>query len=171
MALWGCGRASVGSTSGPITTHGPTLTLSMAGAVLAGDCAVARSFACAQNVPNCGCQQSTVQLKIVAAQGQGVAGLQVTHVRVLTADGSQQLDDLTARTPQKWNGSAYVDWDQQVHPGDDFTASYQTSAPNWAQIAPNGMIASYRVEVDLLVDGQAVSVALEGVSRAPLVST
>jgi hypothetical protein len=44
-------------------------------------------------------------------------------VRILDPSSGAQLDKLTARSPQKWSGNTYVDWDQTIAPLDDFAAS------------------------------------------------
>jgi len=179
LVVLGCGD----SPSLPTTTvqqpGGPAVTVALAAVALAGDCGGGISAkiaptggACATNAPRCGCQQSNVQLKVSAGSGAGDVTFEIVRVRVLDHNSGAQLDQLTARSPQKWSGTTYSVWDQKIAPLDDFTASYDMSAPNWTTLSPNGfMNTGYRVEVDLLIGGQARTVSLDGVTRESPIST
>ncbi|MEA2699648.1 MAG: hypothetical protein QOI66_3919, partial [Myxococcales bacterium] len=169
-------------TTTVLTPGGPTVTVALAAVALAGDCGISagtsdtgtalRGGSCALGSPNCGCQQSNVQLKVSAGGGTGDVTFEIVRVRVLDHTSGKQLDQLTARSPQKWSGTTYSVWDQKIAPLDDFTASYQTSAPNWTSLSPNGFTnTTYRVEVDLLIGGQPHTVSLDGVTRETPIST
>jgi hypothetical protein len=161
---------------GPVVPGGPVYTVALAGVALGGDCgtgAAGSSRACALNAPNCGCQQSTLQIKISATAGQGSEAFAITAVRMYD-QGGHLVDQLTPRDPQRWSGNVYTAWDQVIAPSDDFNATYNLSAPNWAAIDPSGpydSTASYRVEVDVAIGGQARTVGLDGVTREAPIST
>jgi hypothetical protein len=178
LCLLGCGSDPL-----PATTveppGGPAVTVAVAAVALAGDCSGISSGtsnmkggACPTATPDCVCRQSTVQLKVSATDGTRAVTFQVVSVRILDPSSGAQLDKLTARSPQKWSGNTYVDWDQTIAPLDDFAASYKTSAPNWTVLS-GGRVAqtAYRVEVDLLIDGQARTISIDGVTREPPIST
>jgi len=177
LSVLGCGSDPL-----PATTveppGGPAVTVALAAVALAGDCGAISSGtstkggACPTATPDCGCRQSTVQLKVNATDGTRDVTFQVVSVRIVDPADGAQLDKLTARSPQKWSGNTYVDWDQKIAPLDDFAASYKTSAPNWTVLS-GGRVAqtAYRVEVDLLIDGQARTVSIDGVTREPPIST
>jgi hypothetical protein len=176
LSLFGCGGAgstSPNTTVGPLAVGGPVVTVALAGVTLGVDYSSGRSGgSCATNVPDCGGQQSNVQLKVSATKGTGNLPLQIVNVRILDQNNGQQLDQLTARAAQKWSGSAYVDWDQQIAPLVDFAASYKLSAPNWSVLSPSGNTkTTYRVEVDLLIGGETRTIGLDGVSREPPIAT
>jgi hypothetical protein len=147
----------------------------MAGAALGGDCAIRatggdRASACAINSPSCGCQQSSLQLK-VSASGTGAAAMAVTGVRVLDEKTGQLLQTLSARSPQKWAGSAYGAWDQQIADG-DFNVTYDLSGPDWSVLQPSGLLQTgYRVEAEVTVGGVVRLIGIDGVTREAPIST
>lgn len=182
LLLLACHTADLGAgpdaVISPTTAGDPTVTVALVAASLASDCAAAHSGtwkqqSCASDAPNCACQQSNVSIKVTASAGARPVAMHVQAVRIFDAAGNQELGVLSAREPSRWNGSAYVSWNEQIAPLDDYTVSYKLSAPDWASIAPSDSArsASYRVIVELEVGGQSRTISLDGISREPIIST
>jgi hypothetical protein len=151
--------------------------VALAGVSLSGDCPApgptAKLAACASTAPNCNCRQSAMQLKVSAKAAQRTVSLAINQVRIVDPASGRRLGILMARMPQKYDGTSYVDWDQQIAPNDDFNASYLLSAPDWSTISPSGIdtTTSYRIEVDLSIGGEPRTIKLDGVKREVPIAT
>jgi hypothetical protein len=154
------------------------IAIALAGVSLADDCAgVGQSRAggaCAATTPNCNsCRQSEMQLKITARGAPAAVTLAIKEVRIVDPTSGRRLGALTARTPKRYDGTTYVDWDARIAPDDDFNAMFLLSAPDWSTLSPatNDATTSYRIEVDLSVGGEARTIKLDGVTREPPIAT
>lgn len=99
---------------------------------------------------------ANVQLAFVAGAASTSASVEVVSVTLVDATSGSVVDTLEASSPQVWNGSGYVPWNQQVTPGGDLRASYQLSAPAWSSIDPGGRNAysrTFKLRVTLRIDG------------------
>jgi hypothetical protein len=132
--------------------------------------------------PGCGgpsyCQQSNVQLALVAGAGAGgqSAHLQIVSVTLHDAASGALVDTLTASKPQVWTGNSYAAWDEAIKPAGDLKASYDLTAPEWSKIlsAPGVTTAygnKYRLHVTLRVDGVEVILESIDLTREPMVAT
>jgi hypothetical protein len=104
---------------------------------------------------------ANVQLAFQASTATNAASVQIVSVTLVDAASGNVVDTMDAKTPQVWNGTSYVTWNQQVTPGGDLKASYQLSAPDWSTIQPSGTGTSsrsaystaYKLRVTLRIDG------------------
>lgn len=137
------------------------------GGFAAGDCADTESKG------GCGiCRESNVQLSFKTGAGTA-AKIEITSVTLYDAKGTQ-LDTLDASTPQSWNGTAYVAWDQSLAPSSNVKASYQLSAPSWSTIDKAGTSSysqKFRIRVALKIDGVPVILESTELSREAMVAT
>jgi hypothetical protein len=119
------------------------------------------------------CRQSNLQLSLVSTQQAG-AKVEVRAVRLLDKATGAVLDTLTAKNPQQWTGAAYAPWDQIVGGGVTLKVTFDLSAPDWNKVTGgNGARsygATYRVQVDLAVDGAVHTLEVEA-QREPEVVT
>lgn len=93
------------------------------------------------------CDQTRMQLSIKAA---GAAKIQIKRVELLDASG-KVVGHLRPRTPSKWIDDSYQAWNEQVVAGDQVTASYALSAPNWEELGGRNPSVTYRVRVTVAV--------------------
>src|SRR5262245_54008522 len=61
------------------------------------------------------CEQTSMQLSLRATDGASWTSVRVKMVELLDVNG-KRLDSLQARSPAKWNDSAYVAWNEQIAP-------------------------------------------------------
>lgn len=114
----------------------------------AGDC----------DSPGCGfaCQGTTVQVAIDAEAGDLSVPFEVLSVRLLDMDGNE-VDSLSARTGQVFDGEMYVDWDSTISPLDDLSIRFPTSSPDWTRIGGGDPWETYgmrfQVEMTVRIDG------------------
>jgi hypothetical protein len=156
--------------------HGLVVQASLSAATLADDCAAksppSSAGSCAVNVP-CGspCQQSNVLVALDAEPGRGPVAVEIVAVRLLSSDG-KLLDHLDARDPTIWTGSSYGTWDGELAAASSIKAGWNISAPHWADFSDaRAPSITYRVEVDLSIDGVLRTLSLDGVTREPIIST
>lgn len=97
------------------------------------------------------CEQTTMQLSIKAGSAGAV---RVKRVELLDAKG-KVVGTLTPRTPSRWVDSDYQAWNERVEAGQNLTASYALTAPNWDKL-PGGRDPSvaYRVRVTIAIGGE-----------------
>lgn len=110
------------------------------------------------------CEQTSMQLSLKAPAGEQVT---VKKVELLDANG-KLINELAATAPKKWDGSAYVAWDEKLAAGDDVVVAYALGAPDWNKIggryAANGKTFQLRVTLavgntEKVIEKQAVSAA------------
>ena len=77
------------------------------------------------------CDQSALQLQLVAAPAASVTIIAIQKVELLNQAGDV-LGELTPRSPTQWMPSGqYVAWDQTITGDATIKASYALSAPMW----------------------------------------
>jgi hypothetical protein len=179
LALAGCGGDGLGIGPKPMTVQA-----SLSGVTLAYDCGANGAGASSEDAAPCQtgfacpgvCQQSNMQLALTSSAGTGRARIIITAVRIVDPATGKVLDDVSSREPRTWASDRYQTWDEQVAPSSSLTVSYNLSAPDWAVIESQttGLRSSgavYRIEVEMLVDGVARILKLDGVTREPEVAT
>lgn len=131
--------------------------------------------ACAEDAPCPGwCTQTGVRLSVRAAETGEDVPFEVLRVRMYTMDG-QLVEELDGRNPRRFTEEGYVDWDEMVFPGADLSVSYDLNAPNWEEIG-NGNAwetygMSFRIEVDVRIDGVEQTLEFDPATREPEVVT
>lgn len=102
---------------------------------------------------------ANVQLAFLAGEASGTASVEVVSVTLVDATSGSVVDTLEPSSPQVWNGSGYVPWNQRITPGGDLRASYQLTAPKWSTIEQGGAgtrtsySRTFKMRVTLRVDG------------------
>jgi len=100
------------------------------------------------------CQQSSMQLSVVAAAKSPRLQLAVTKVELFDDKGTM-LGPLTPRTPTVWtDGGTYQAWDESILGGQDLSVSYALSEPPWADVSDRGD-RTYVLKATVTVDGEA----------------
>lgn len=127
------------------------------------------------------CRQTNLQINFtVASIGTPppfapALPLTITRVRLLDGATDAELDVLTPREPQRWEGSQYVGWDNTLRGYGETRASYKLTAPNWVRIAGMNTWSTYgrpfRLEVTVSVNGQTLVLRSGELMRAPEVVT
>ncbi len=80
------------------------------------------------------CEQSSIQLAIVAPQGAEPAAVAVKSVEVFLESG-EAIGTLEARAPSVWSDAeGYMPWDQKIAPAQDLSVSYAVSQPDWSKV-------------------------------------
>lgn len=92
------------------------------------------------------CEQTTMQLSIKA---EGAGTISIKRVELLDASG-KLVGTLTPRSPSTWTGGDYQPWDERVAAGQNLTASYALSAPEWSKL-PGGRDPSLQLRVRVTV--------------------
>lgn len=108
------------------------------------------------------CDQTSIQLSIVAPAGSTPATIQVKEVEIFD-DAGASLGVVKASAPRKWAGDeGYVDWDQTVAPGTELAVSYALSEPDWSKVEGR-FDKTYVIKAKVSVDGkdQAVGTKVE----------
>lgn len=160
----------------------PTLDVdaSIASVTLGDDCAAERGPGiagdCEPGFAECGgfCTQTGVRLHLEAAADGPAVPFEVLRVRMYTMDGAL-VDELSGRNPREFAEDGYGPWDEMIAPGADLSVSYDLDAPDWASIGGGdewetyGM--SFRIEIDVRVDGVERTLEFEPASREPEVVT
>jgi hypothetical protein len=152
----------------------PDVQASLAAVTLADDCPDAKtppSGDCA-GTDTCRslCQQSNLQIDLSSSGGSSEAPFEIVEVRVI--DERSSVATVIARTPQRWDGSAYVSWDELISPNATIKTSYKISNLMWSTINDAPLRAeTYRVEVDVMIGGEVRTISLDGVTREPDVQT
>lgn len=100
------------------------------------------------------CEQSSMQLSVVAGAGGGPIRLAVKKVELFDDKGAT-IGELTARTPSIWDeGGVYQAWDESVAPGKELSVSYALSQPPWGRV-PDRRARGYVLKAVLTVgDGE-----------------
>lgn len=179
-----------------VTPKAPEIEVELAGVTLADDCAdgvstkptaspvlepnaasAPRGVAAGDcGGPNCGasrsaCEQTAMQLAVQVPDGAAATKIAIKRVELLDDKGAV-FSTLTARDASKWNGSAYVKWDEAIATGKaSFGVSYKLSSPEWTKLggkaAGMGKMFTLRAVVtvsdkDRTIEKQAtVSISIE----------
>jgi hypothetical protein len=116
--------ASAGSSSQPAASVAASDSIS------AGACAP--GLHCG-GIPQPACEQTAMQIAIQVPDGTTATKIKIKQVELLD-DTGKAIASLTARAPSKWNGSAYVGWDEAISGKGDLVASYKLTAPDWNKL-------------------------------------
>lgn len=112
------------------------------------------------------CEQSSIQLAVVAAEGSSSASISVKSVEVLLESGAS-IGTLNARAPSVWSDDdGYAPWDQKIEAGQDLSVSYALSQPDWSQVKDRRS-QTYTVKAVLSIAGEDRTVEHDAVVQAP----
>lgn len=163
--------------STPPASTPATVTVQMTAVTLTDDCggpppagkAKQKSAAHSkQDMPDRACDQSSMQLSVVAAAGGAPTQLTVKKVELLDDKGAM-IGELTARTPTVWDpNGTYQPWDQSVAPGQELSVSYALSQPPWANV-PDRWNRGYVLKAVLTIGGGEQSVQRDVRVSAPTI--
>jgi hypothetical protein len=135
-------------------------------------CSSTSAASAPREAPGLLCEEPSVQLSFTT-RGEGSATVEVQQVRVRAADSGQLLGVRGVAKPQRWNGTAYVPWEQTLTGATaplqvlyELTFPVSTSSGVLPIGAPGGAWG-VRVEVDLLVNGVKGTVSFETLRYAP----
>lgn len=80
------------------------------------------------------CDQSSMQLSVVAAAGSAATQVAVKKVELFDDTGAL-IGELTPRTPSVWGADGtYQAWDEKVAAGQELSVSYELSQPPWQNV-------------------------------------
>lgn len=80
------------------------------------------------------CEQSSIQLAIVAPAGIEPATMTVKSVELLLESG-ESAGMLEARAPSLWSDAdGYMPWDQEIEPAQELSVSYALAQPDWSKV-------------------------------------
>lgn len=137
-----------------------------------GKCAPTASGFAPSESGGCGsCRATSLQLAIESDKGTGSAKVLVSQVKLLDEAGAE-VAKLTPSNPQLWStgSNTYASWDQTVSAEAKLNVKYTLSAPPWSSV-PSSYSKKYRLVIDLTVDGRAMSLQSELLSREAMVAT
>lgn len=122
----------------PVAIPGSALTVQLAAVTLGDDCGAtaepSKSKMKREAKADRACEQSSMQLALVAGNGEAPMDFRVKKVE-LYDDAGQLIGELTARSPTVWSeAGTYQAWDQRVAPAKKLSVSYALSAPNWSSV-------------------------------------
>ena len=82
------------------------------------------------------CEQTSMQLSVIAEAGVPATTLRVKSVELFDENGVR-VGKLVPRSPTRWSAerSTYEAWDEKVAPTDSLSVSYALSQPDWAGVA------------------------------------
>jgi len=101
------------------------------------------------------CQQSSMQLSIVAPAGLGNTEIRVKKIQIFDEDGTL-IGDLTPRSPSVWSKDEYKAWNQKIKGGQTLAVSYALSKPSWGGVLDR-YSKSYTVKVVVSTGGSDLS--------------
>jgi hypothetical protein len=187
------GGSETNRTSGPVTATptsqeqvevppGITVTATFVSATLGDDCAAKAESSFAPSdcyVPPDGgtcrgtstCQQSNMQIAFKSA-GNASAKIEIVSVSLRDASGTE-VAKLTSREPRIWKDNAYVAWDEVLPAASELKASYNLSAPPWSTMSGTVRTTeqTYRLRVEINVNGSPVTIESTDLTREPVVVT
>lgn len=128
----------------------PAITVAMTAATLADDCGgispppAARTQAKQRSDESSGgpsrvaarraCEQSSMQLSVIAPAGASANRLTVKKVELFDDQGAL-VGVVTPRAPTVWaQDGTYQPWDQKVAAGQELSVSYALSQPPWGEV-------------------------------------
>ena len=156
VVMVACSKAEPPEQEPAVSPKRPEVKVELAGVTLGDDCAdgvttqpIAPPSAPAASAPrpeaagDCGlpgcltrvnaCEQTVMQLALDVPADAAATTFKIKRVELLDDQGTL-FSTLTARAPSRWNGRAYVAWDETVATGKTTLAvSYKLSAPDWSK--------------------------------------
>jgi hypothetical protein len=116
------------------------------------------------------CEQTAMQLSVKVPAGVAASSIKVKKVELLD-DAGTAVGELTARAPTKWDGGAYIAWDEALPGGAaQLSASYKLTQPDWNKLTGGRMNAPskrFRLRVtfaigskDRVVEKQSITPAM-----------
>lgn len=80
------------------------------------------------------CEQTSMQLSVVAPAGVEPTRLRVKSVELFDENG-ERVGTLTPRSPTVWSATGvYQTWDETIAPSQTLSVSYALSQPDWAAV-------------------------------------
>jgi hypothetical protein len=168
----------------PPPAPAPTVTVAMTAATLADDCggvapapaprakAEQRSDESAEASRARGaaakraCEQSSMQLSVIAPAGAAASQLSVKKVELYDDKGAL-VGALTPRAPTVWaQDGTYTPWDQKIAAGQELSVSYALSQPPWGEVTGRWN-RTYVVKAVITVGGTDRSVQFDVHVAAP----
>lgn len=122
------------------------------------------------------CTQTGVRLSLEAQDADVTEAVpfEVLRLRMYTMDG-EQVEELSGRNPRVFLESGYEGWDEMIESGDSLHVTYDLNAPDWARIGDGDAWSTYgmsfRIEVDVRIDGVEQTLEFSPASREPEVVT
>lgn len=161
----------------------PAITVQMTAATLADDCgggppppaAPAKAKAKRSDMEGASsarmarvCEQTSMQLSVVAAAGAERSLLSVAKVELYDDKGAL-LGELTARAPSVWaEDGSYQTWDEAIDGGQELSVSYALSQPPWGDISDR-RDRTYVLKAALTINGDEELVQREVEVAAPTI--
>ncbi len=127
---------------------------------------------CAEGADGCGgwCQQSSLQLHLVASAEGAEVPIEIVTVRVFDDTGTL-VSPLTARNARTFGDDGYAAWDETIAPSETLDVAYDTTAPDWSSTSSRlGWGAVYRVEVVIRVDGVERTLSADAMREPEIVT-
>lgn len=170
------GNGGGGTTTPPTTPPASKdITATIISASLGDDCGgqakQAPSEDCASLVGGCGstCQQSNVQIQFKSS-GNAATKISIKSIEVLDVKTNASVGKLSSRSPKSWNGNAYVAWDESVPASGEVKASYDISAPSYAN-GKADFSTQYKLKITIDAGGSEIVVESVAITREPPVVT
>jgi len=127
-----------------------------------GDQSASRSRRAAKRA----CEQSSMQLSVIAPAGAAASQLTVKKVELFDDKGAL-VGALTPRAPTVWTqDGTYTPWDQKVAAGQELSVSYALSQPPWGDVTERWN-RTYVVKAVITVGGTDRSVQFDVHVAAP----
>jgi hypothetical protein len=118
------------------------------------------------------CIFSNVQLSFTAPADGKTAHIQIVSASLVDVSTGAEVQALSAYTPLSWNGTVYVDWDENVASGTEVKASYTLSPPAYSKFDPsNSYSRQYKYVIVVGLDGATTTVESPAMTRDPPVAT
>jgi len=162
------------------STEALAVEASISSVTLAQDCPSAGAGApepgfagdCAEGADGCGswCQQSSLQLHLVASADGAEVPFEIVTVRVFD-DAGALVSPLTTRNPRTFGDDGYAEWDQTIAPSETLDVAYDTTAPEWSSASSRlGWGTVYRVEVVIRIDGVERTLSADAMREPEIVT-
>jgi len=148
---------------------------SIASVTLAEDCGMGAGLIGGERCDSSGdcpslCQQSSLQLRLVASAEGAEVPFEIVSVRVIDPE-SGAATSITASNPRTF-ADGYIAWDETIAPAESLSVSYDTTAPSWGALGAEsfGWGHVYHVEVVVRIDGIERTLGAEAM-REPEIAT
>lgn len=116
------------------------------------------------------CEQTSMQLSVIAPAGVPATTIKVKKVELYDADSGKLIGALTASSPTMWvdaNGR-YEAWNQSVAPDAKLSVSYVLSQPDWSGVKDKNSRA-YTLKAVLTIGSADHTVSHEAEVAAPTI--